>query len=293
MPITEKRKITPRPQAFRKDKPQTREERMIEALSPNLVVMVKAARKAGRRMVRDFGEVANLQISRKGPGDFVSNADTLAERTLIEQLSYDRPDYGFITEETGDIPARNNSPYTWVIDPIDGTLNFIHAIPSFAISIALLEKGDVIAGIIFNPITNDLYYAEKGKGSYLMTPTGTVRLRVSGRNNIEQALIASSCFKSEQNRETVAKLSNGLATVRFNGCTTLSLASVAAGQFDGYTSNQFKIWDIAAGYLLVKEAGGFVSDLSGKRGLNHILESQTLLASNSALKETFLNAIQK
>lgn len=293
MPITEKRKITPRPQTFRKEKPKTREEHMIEALSPNLMVMVKAARKVGRRMVHDFGEVANLQISRKGPGDFVSNADTVAERTLIEQLSYDRPDYGFITEETGDIPARNNSPYTWVIDPIDGTLNFIHAIPTFAISIALLEKGDVIAGLVFNPITNDLYYAEKGKGSYLMTPTGTIRLRVSGRNNIEQALIGSSCFKSEQNRNTVAKLVNGLATVRYNGCTTLSLAAVAAGQFDGYVSGQFKIWDIAAGYLLVKEAGGFASDFNGKRPLNEILSSQTLLASNSALKEAFLATLQK
>ncbi len=293
MPITEKRKITPRAQTFRKDKPQTREEMMIEALSPNLMIMVKAARKAGRRMLRDFGEVANLQISRKGPGDFVSNADMLAEKTLIEQLSYDRPDYGFITEEAGTIPARNNSPYTWVIDPIDGTINFIHAIPTFAISIALLERDEVIAGIVFNPITNDLYYAEKGKGSYVMTPTGTVRLRVSARNKLEQAVIGSCGFRSEKNRETVTKLTNGLAATRFNGCTTLSLASVAAGQFDGYVSCHFNMWDIAAGYLLVKEAGGFASDFGGKRKLSEILESQTLVASNVALKETFLKALEK
>ncbi len=293
MPITEKRAITPRPQAFRREKTKTREELMIDALSPNLTIMVKAVRKAGRRMVRDFGEISNLQVSRKGPGDFVSNADTLAEQTLIEQLSFDRPDYGFITEETGDIPARNNSPFTWVIDPIDGTTNFLHAIPTFSISVALLEKDDVIAGVIFNPITNELYYAEKGKGSYLMTPTGNIRLRVSGRNNIEHALIGSNCFRSAQTRTVVEKFAKDVSSVRFNGSTTLSLAAVAAGQYDGYVATQFKIWDIAAGYLLVKEAGGFMSDFKGNRGLSDILDVQSLIASNSALKEEFLAAAAK
>lgn len=293
MPITEKRSITPRPQTMRKEKTPTREENMIEALSPNLMVMVKAARKAGRKMVRDFGEISNLQISRKGPGDFVSNADMMAERTLIEQLSFDRPDYGFITEETGDIPAKNNSPYTWVIDPIDGTSNFLHALPLFAISIALMEKDEVIAGVIFNPITNDLYYAEKGKGSYLMTPTGNVRLRVSGRTKMDQALIGSNCFKSAKNRSIIAKLANDMSSVRFNGCTTLSLAAVAAGQYDGYVATQFKLWDIAAGFLLIKEAGGFVANFKRSLNIGDILESQTLIASNSALKEAFLAGVPK
>lgn len=293
MPITEKRTITPRPQAFRREKSKTREELMIDALSPNLTVMVKAVRKAGRRMVRDFGEISNLQVSRKGPGDFVSNADMMAEQTLIEQLSQDRPDYGFITEETGDIPARNNSPYTWVIDPIDGTTNFLHAIPTFAVSVALMEKDDVIAGVIFNPVTNELYYAEKGKGAYLMTPTGNVRLRVSGRNNIEYALIGSNCFKSTQTRTLVEKIAVDTSSVRFNGSTTLSLAAVAAGQYDAYVATHFKLWDVAAGYLLVKEAGGFVSDFKGERTINDIIKAQTIMASNSALKDVFLATIKK
>ncbi len=293
MPITEKRAITPRPQAFRKEKPKTREELMIDALSPNLTVMVKAVRKAGRRMVRDFGEISNLQVSRKGPGDFVSNADTLAEQTLIEQLSFDRPDYGFITEESEAIPARNNSPYTWVIDPIDGTSNFLHAIPAFAISVALMEKDEVIAGVIYNPITNDLYYAEKGKGSYLMTPTGNIRLRVSGRNKIDTALIGSNCFRAAETRAVVEKVAADSASVRFNGSTTLSLAAVAAGQYDGYITTQFKLWDIAAGYLLVKEAGGFMSDFKGNRLLTDIMNTQTIIASNSALKDEFMNAVNK
>ncbi len=293
MPITEKRTITPRPQAFRKDKPKTREEMMIDALSPNLTIMVKAARKAGRRMVRDFGEIANLQVSRKGPGDFVSNADTLAEQTLIEQLSFDRPDYGFIAEESGSVPAKNNSPFTWVIDPIDGTTNFLHAIPAFAISVALMEKDEVIAGVIFNPITNDLYYAEKGKGNYLMTATGNMRLRVSGRNKLDTALIGSNCFRAAETRTVVEKVADNTASVRFNGSTTLSLAAVAAGQYDGYIATKFGLWDIAAGYLLVKEAGGFVANFKENRAITEIMNNQTIIASNSALKEDFMSAVRK
>ncbi len=293
MPITEKRTITPRPQAFRKEKPKTREELMIDALSPNLMVMVKAVRKAGRRMVRDFGEISNLQVSRKGPGDFVSNADIMAEKTLIEQLSFDRPDYGFITEESEAITPKNNSPFTWVIDPIDGTTNFLHAIPAFAISVALLDKDEVVAGVVFNPITNDLYYAEKGKGSYLMTPTGNIRLRVSGRNKIDTALIGSNCFRAVETRAIIEKVAADTASVRFNGSTTLSLAAVAAGQYDGYVATQFKLWDVAAGYLLVKEAGGFMSSFKGGRDLADIMNAQTIIASNSTLKEEFLMAVNK
>ncbi|MBR3913337.1 MAG: inositol monophosphatase [Alphaproteobacteria bacterium] len=255
--------------------------------------MVKAVRKAGRRLVRDFGEIANLQVSRKGPGDFVSNADTMVERVLIEQLSTDRPDYGFITEETGTIPARNNSPYTWVIDPIDGTTNFIHAIPFFAISVALMHQDTVIAGVVYNPITNDLYYAEKGKGCYLMTPTGNSRLRVSARSNIETALIGSNYFKGEANRANVVKFAESAASIRYNGSTTLSLAAVAAGQYDGYIATQFKLWDVAAGYLLVKEAGGFMSDYVGNRELSDIMKEQTIIASNAALKDVFLAYAKK
>lgn len=293
MPVVEKRTITPRVQTLKREKTKTREDLMIEALSPQVMIMVKAVRKAGRRLVRDFGEIANLQVSRKGPGDFVSNADTMVERVLIEQLSTDRPDYGFITEETGTIPARNNSPYTWVIDPIDGTTNFIHAIPFFAISVALMHQDTVIAGVVYNPITNDLYYAEKGKGCYLMTPTGNSRLRVSARSNIETALIGSNYFKGEANRSNVVKFAESAASIRYNGSTTLSLAAVAAGQYDGYIATQFKLWDVAAGYLLVKEAGGFMSDYVGNRELSDIMKEQTIIASNAALKDVFLAYAKK
>lgn len=293
MPVVEKRTITPRVQTLKREKTKTREDLMIEALSPQVMIMVKAVRKAGRRLVRDFGEIANLQVSRKGPGDFVSNADTMVERVLIEQLSTDRPDYGFITEETGTIPARNNSPYTWVIDPIDGTTNFIHAIPFFAISVALMHQDTVIAGVVYNPITNDLYYAEKGKGCYLMTPTGNSRLRVSARINIETALIGSNYFKGEANRANVVKFAESAASIRYNGSTTLSLAAVAAGQYDGYIATQFKLWDVAAGYLLVKEAGGFMSDYVGNRELSDIMKEQTIIASNAALKDVFLAYAKK
>lgn len=293
MPVVEKRTITPRVQTLKREKTKTREDLMIEALSPQVMIMVKAVRKAGRRLVRDFGEITNLQVSRKGPGDFVSNADTMVERVLIEQLSADRPDYGFITEETGTIPARNNSPYTWVIDPIDGTTNFIHAIPFFAISVALMHQDTVIAGVVYNPITNDLYYAEKGKGCYLMTPTGNSRLRVSARSNIETALIGSNYFKGEANRANVVKFAESAASIRYNGSTTLSLAAVAAGQYDGYIATQFKLWDVAAGYLLVKEAGGFMSDYVGNRELSDIMKEQTIIASNAALKDVFLAYAKK
>lgn len=290
---TERRRITPRPQAQTRERPKTREELMIDSLSPILTIMVKAARRAGRRMLRDFGEIASLQVSQKGPGDFVSNADMLAERTLIEQLSMDRPDYGFITEESGKIPAQNNSPFTWIIDPIDGTTNFLHAVPIFSISIALMEKEDVVAGITYNPVTNELYYAEKGRGSYLMTPTGNVRLRVSGRNKLEHALIGSNGFNSLDNRSVISKIISNVSSVRYNGSTTLSLAAVSAGQFDAYVATRFKLWDLAAGYLIVKEAGGHISNFDGLTEIMDIVNKQEMIACNISLRQPFLDLIRK
>ena len=291
MPIVEKRTITPRRESFKSEK--TREEQRIDSLSPHLTIMIKAARKAGFRLIRDFGEISNLQVSRKGPGDFVTNADLMAEKTLIEQLSAAREDYGFISEERGVIPAKNKSPFTWVIDPIDGTTNFMHAIDEMAVSVALMEHKTVVAGIVYNPIRNELYYAEKGKGAFLMTPTGNVRLRVSSRNKTEEALIGSNCFKNETSRSDVVRAGKEVASVRYNGSTTLSLAAVAAGQYDGYVARSFKLWDVAAGYLLVREAGGYVSSYEGKRELSAIMEEQTLIASNAALKEVFLTSVLK
>ena len=287
---TERRRITPRAQTMRK-RPETREEQMIAALSPNLNVMVKAVRAAGRRMVRDFGEISSLQVSLKGPGDFVSNADTLAEKILIEKLSEDRPDYGFITEERAEIYPKNGCEYTWIIDPIDGTINFLHAIPCFAISVALKYKDEVIAGVTFNPVTNELFYAEKGQGAFLMTPTGNVRLRVSGRVHLAYALVGSNGFSVPKNRQVMERVVEKVASIRYNGCTTLSMAAVAAGQLDLYIATQFKPWDLAVGFLLVKEAGGYISDFADHKEIDEIISSQTIVAGNYKLKDQVLKII--
>lgn len=291
--VTEKRKITPRPQTMREraERAETREAKMIAALSPNLNVMVKAVRKAGRRMIRDFGEISNLQISQKAPGDFVSNADTMAEKILMESLHEDRPDYGFIGEELGVTPAQNESHFTWIIDPIDGTTNFLHAIPAFAISVALRQDDEIIAGVTYNPVTSELYYAEKGKGAFLMTPTGNVRLRVSGRKQLSYALVGSNGFTNRKNRATLDKLVSKVASIRYNGCTTLSLASVAAGQLDCYIATQFKLWDLAVGLLLIREAGGYVGDFLNETELDKIVQNQSLLACNMVLKESIKKII--
>lgn len=291
MPITiEKRTITPRAHTKMK-RPQTREEQMIDSLSPNLNVMVNAVRKAGHSMIRDFGEISSLQVSQKGPGDFVSNADLMAEKNLITYLKEARPDYAFLSEECGELKAENGSRMRWVIDPIDGTTNFLHAIPTFAVSVALLDKEEVIAGVIYNPVSNELYYAEKGQGAFVMTPTGNRRLRVSGRTQMAYSLLGSNAFAREENRNVLIHLADKVASVRFNGSTTLSLASVAAGQLDAYVASQFKLWDIAAGYLMIKEAGGFVSDLNGNRDLFSIVKSQHILATNMALKDNLLKLV--
>ena len=289
--VTEKRRITPRTQAQRSERPKTREEFMLASLSPIMNIMVKAVRKAGRRMLRDFGEVSSLQVSRKGPGDFVSNADMLAEKTLIEQLSADKPDFGFITEESERVEPKNGCSYYWVIDPIDGTTNFLHAVPCFSISVALMDKDEVVAGVSFNPVTNELYYAEKGQGSFLMTPTGNVRLRVSGRNSLDCSLIGSNGYNSTRNRQVIEKVITKVASVRYNGSTTMALASVAAGQYDAYIATRFKLWDIAVGYLLIKEAGGYISNFKGERDLMDIVNAQEMITCNMPLKETFLELI--
>ena len=290
-----KQRITPRSETLRRQKPklQTREEQMIESLSPNLNIMVRAARRAGSRMIRDFGEVTNLQVSRKGPGDFVTNADMMAEKTLIELLSEARPDYGIISEESGKIQAQNDSPFTWIIDPIDGTINFLHAISFFAVSIALAHKGDIIAGVVYNPITNHMYYAEKGKGAFLMTPTGNFRLRVSGRNNISDTLIASNAFTTPKNAKVMPRFTKGVSSVRYTGSAALSLAMVAAGQLDAYIATQLKVWDVAAGMLLVNEAGGVITDFNGSQKSDDIIKTQEMIATTRNLKSVFLEKLKE
>ena len=292
MPVVEKKRITPRTQTLRK-RPETREEKMIAALSPTLNIMVNAVRKVGQSLVHDFREVANLQISEKGPGDFVSNADLYSEKKLIEMLKESRPDYGFISEECGEIPAAEGCDYYFVMDPIDGTNNFIHAIPMFAISLALMQKGKILAGVIYNPVTNELYYAEKGKGAFVMTPTGNVRLRVSGRRQLKYCLMATNGYAGERSQQSIKNVAKSFASARYLGSGALSLAMVAAGQVDAQIEVRFHIWDIAAGYLLVQEAGGKVSDFAGNTDLDSIVQTNTMLASNLHLHGILLPKMVK
>ena len=293
MPVIAKQKITPRTRTLRSKRPETREEKMIAALSPTLNVMVNAVRRVGQSIVHDFREVSNLQISEKAPGEFVSNADLYAEKKLIEILHEARPDYGFCSEECGLVPAAKGCEYNFVMDPIDGTNNFIHAIPFFCISVALLKGKNVIAGVIFNPVTNELYYAEKGKGAFLMTPTGNVRLRVSGRRKLKCCLMTSTGVSSERTQKGLKKILKDFSSVRFLGSRALELAMLAAGQIDVQMEVRFYNWDVAAGYLLIQEAGGKISDFNGHTDLDSIISTCTLLAANPYLHAELLPKMEK
>ena len=292
MPVIAKQKITPRP-VIRSKRPETREEKMISALSPTLNVMVNAVRRVGKNIVHDFREVSNLQISEKGPGDFVSNADLYAEKKLIEFLHEARPDYGFLSEECGKIAGAKGCDYTFVLDPIDGTNNFIHALPIFAISVALVKAEKVIAGVVFNPVTNELYYAEKGKGAFLMTPTGNVRLRVSGRRQLKNCLFATNGYSSERTQKGLKGIAKEFASGRYLGSAALSLSMVAMGQIDAEFEFKFHKWDIAAAYLLIQEAGGKISTFDGNSDLDAIVKSSTLLAANPVLHAMLLPKMAK
>ena len=292
MPVIEKKRITPRTQTLRK-RPETREEKMIAALSPTLNVMVNAVRKAGQSIIHDFREVANLQISEKSPGEFVSNADLYSEKKLVDLLHEARPDYGFISEECGEIPAKDGCDYYFVMDPVDGTNNFIHAIPLFAISLALMQKDKVLAGVVYNPVTNELYYAEKGKGAFVMTPTGNMRLRVSGRRKLKYCLLATNGYAGEKTQRCMNDVAQSFASTRYFGSRALTMAMVAAGQIDAQIEARVHILDIAAGYLLVQEAGGKVSDFAGNTDLNSIVNNCTMLVGNPTLHAALLPKITK
>lgn len=292
MPVIAKQKITPRA-TIRSKRPETREEKMISALSPTLNVMVNAVRRVGKNIVHDFREVSNLQISEKGPGDFVSNADLYAEKKLIEFLHEARPDYGFLSEECGAIPGAKGCDYVFIVDPIDGTNNFIHALPIFAISVALMKGDKVIAGVVFNPVTNELYYAEKGKGSFLMTPTGNVRLRVAGRRQLKNCLFATNGYSSDRTQKGLKGVAKEFSSGRYLGSAALSLAMVAMGQIDVDLEFRFHKWDVAAAYLLIQEAGGKITAFDGNGDLNAIVKSSTLLAANPVLHALLLPQMAK
>ncbi|RBP13796.1 myo-inositol-1(or 4)-monophosphatase [Roseiarcus fermentans] len=229
-----------------------------------MTVMTNAAIKAGRGLKRDFGEIGNLQVSMKGPGDFVSLADKKAEKTLYEELAKARPGYGFVMEESGQVEGTDQS-HTWHIDPLDATTNFLHAIPIFAISIALEREGQIVAGVIYNPADDDMYVTEKGQGAW----GGNRRLRVAGRTELSQALIGCGVPHLGKAREhplfkaELAAVMARVVNVRRLGCASLDLAYVAAGRFDAFWERGLNSWDIAAGALLIREAGGFVTDADG------------------------------
>src|SRR6201996_2684893 len=224
-------------------------------------VMVKAARRAGRSLKRDLGEIEHLQVSLKGPANFVTMADRRAEEMLYDDLTKARPGYGFIGEEGGTREGDDRT-HTWIVDPLDGTTNFLHGIPQFAISIGLQREGTVIAGVIYNPANEELYTAERGKGAFL----NDQRLRVAGRRKLNECVIACGLphigrGDHEQSRRELTELQNKVAGLRRFGAASLDLAFVAAGRLDGYWERNLQAWDIAAGMLMVREAGGTVSDI--------------------------------
>lgn len=257
------------------------------ALSGLIRVMERAARKAGGRLRRDFGEVEHLQVSHKGPADFVSKADMRAERTLYDELLAARPGWGFVMEEAGVIEGEEGMP-RWIVDPLDGTSNFLHGIPHFAISIAVQEPrldgkgwGDVTAAVIYQPITDETYWAEKSRGAWLHDG----RLRVSGRRRLSEALIATGIpFQGHGDFSEWSRIFGAIgpevAGIRRFGAASLDMAWVAAGRFDGFWESGLNDWDTAAGCLLVREAGGFVSDF---RGRSNPIHSAQVLAANDVL----------
>ena len=248
--------------------------------SPLINVMTKAAFKAARGLKRDFGEVENLQVSRKGPADFVSAADLNAEKTLRKELARARPDFGFLMEESGASEGRDPRR-RWVVDPLDGTTNFLHGLPHWAISIAVEENNAIIAALVYDPIKDELFTAERGQGCFL----NDRRLRVSSRRNLADAIFATGIpFKGLDGHDGfLAELKGVMAVsagVRRWGTASLDLAYIAAGRYDGFWERGLHPWDFAAGILLVREAGGMVSELNGK---DIRLDSPSILASNNAL----------
>jgi myo-inositol-1(or 4)-monophosphatase len=245
----------------------------MNSISANLNIMIKASDKASKILIRDFGEIEKLQVSKKGPRDFVTNSDLKAEKIIIEELEKARPNYSFISEERG-IKTNKDSENTWIIDPIDGTINFLHGVPHFAISIALKSKNEIVSGLIYDPIKDEMFFAEKNNGAFF----NNQRIRVSNKNNIDDCLFATGGkLKTEVDFPT-----------RKTGCAALDLAYVASGRYDGYFQKDINLWDIAAGIILIKESGGAINDIDLS---NH--ENINVIASNSNIgpkfKEKLLN----
>ena len=257
--------------------------------SANINVMVKACRKAAKTLIRDFGEIENLQVSIKGPGDFVTASDKKVEKILIDELQKARPNYSILSEEIGKI--NNDESFKWIIDPIDGTANFLHGIPHFAISIGLEHDGEIICGIIYDPIKDEMFVAEKGNGSYL----NNQRIRVSSRSKLENCIIFTGGPKiGVKNRELFLKEYNNVSSkvptsIRKLGSASLDMAYVAAGRCDGFWQRDLNYWDIAAGIILVKESGGFVTDFKGEK---EYMQNKTILVTNSKINNEMIEILK-
>jgi myo-inositol-1(or 4)-monophosphatase len=254
-------------------------------------VMIAAARKAGRSLARDFGEVENLQVSVKGPGNFVSAADHKAEEIIFKELSKARPGYSFLMEERGEVVGDDRT-HRWIVDPLDGTTNFLHGLPLFAISIGLEREGQLVAGVVYNPVFDEIFTAEKGKGAYL---NDRRRLRVAARKQLSDALVTTGIphiGRAGHARlfEEIKAVTSEVAGVRRTGSAALDLAYTAAGRFDAYWEHGIKPWDMAAGIVLVREAGGAVCDLSG--GAN-MFDKNEILATNTTLQKPLLEAVAR
>tara|TARA_B100001057_G_scaffold58186_1_gene51591 strand:- start:936 stop:1676 length:741 start_codon:yes stop_codon:yes gene_type:complete len=243
----------------------------MNSISSNLNIMIKASEKASKILIRDFGEIEKLQVSKKSPTDFVTNSDLKVEKIIIEELEKARPNFSFISEEKG-IKKNKDTNNTWIIDPIDGTINFLHGIPHFAISIALKSDNEIISGLIYDPIKDEMFYAEKNNGAFL----NNQRIRVSNKNNLNECLFAlGGKIKNEPNFAN-----------RRSGSAALDLAYVAAGRYDGYYQKNLNLWDIAAGIVLVTEAGGILKDLN----IND-LKNVNVIASNPNINIEFYEKI--
>ena len=243
----------------------------MNSISANLNIMIKASEKASKVLVRDFGEIEKLQVKKKGPADFVTNADIKVEKIIIEELKKARPNYSFITEENG-IKINKDKNNTWIIDPIDGTVNFLHGIPHFAISIAHKSENEIISGLIFDPIKNEMFYAEKNNGAFF----NNHRIRVSKKNDLNECLFVTG---GKLNREIELPY-------RKSGCAALDMAYVASGRYDGYFQNKLNLWDIAAGIIIIKEAGGLINEIDLS-----INENIKVIASSTDINEKMLEKL--
>ena len=238
----------------------------MNSISPNLNIMIKASEKASKILIKDFGEIENLQVSKKGPKDFVTNSDLKVEKIIIDELKKAKPNYSIISEEKG-TELNKDKDNTWIIDPIDGTINYLHGIPHFAISIALKSKSEIISGLIYDPIKDEMFYAEKNNGAYF----NNQRIKVSKKNKIEDCLFVAGSKINYDNE----------LLIRNSGCAALDMAYVASGRYDGYFQKNINLWDIAAGIIIVEEAGGILNEIN----LSSINDLKIIASNNSINNE--------